>query len=57
MSLIHGFPPVAAPGVRRLVFGSLPGRALLRTDDDYANERNACWRIKGDLHGASCPAE
>jgi G:T/U-mismatch repair DNA glycosylase len=57
MSLIHGFPPVAAPGVRRLVFGSLTGRALLRTDDDYANERNAYWRIKGDLHGASCPAE
>jgi hypothetical protein len=26
---------------------------LLRTDDDYANERNAYWRIKGDLYGAS----
>ncbi|MDP3638758.1 MAG: DNA-deoxyinosine glycosylase [Azonexus sp.] len=52
MALIYGFPPLANPESRLLILGSMPGKASLQAGRYYAHERNAFWRIMGDLLGA-----
>jgi double-stranded uracil-DNA glycosylase len=48
----RGFPPLATPGARLLVLGSLPGRRSLEAGEYYAQPQNAFWRIMGELFDA-----
>jgi double-stranded uracil-DNA glycosylase len=48
----RGFPPIAAPGARVLILGSLPGQVSLARRQYYAQPQNAFWRIMGALVGA-----
>jgi double-stranded uracil-DNA glycosylase len=56
VSRVHGFGPIASPGARLLVLGTMPGRASLLANEYYAHPRNAFWTIAGELFGFSSSA-
>lgn len=53
LSASSGFPPIAGPGARVLVLGTLPSQASLAAGHYYAHPQNAFWRIMAEIAGAS----
>lgn len=45
------FPPAAAPHVRVVILGSLPGAESLARGQYYGHPRNQFWRLMGGLIG------
>lgn len=56
-ALTSGFPPIAGPGARVLILGSLPSVKSLETGQYYGHPRNAFWPIMGKLFGAGLDLE
>lgn len=56
MACSIGFPPVAAPGAKLLILGSLPGRRSLEAQQYYAQPRNAFWPLMSSLFGVDADA-
>jgi hypoxanthine-DNA glycosylase len=46
-----GLPPIAAPGCRVLILGSMPGEISLSRGEYYAHPRNRFWPVMSVLAG------
>ena len=54
---IIAFPPVAPPGARVLILGSMPSVESLARGFYYAHPRNAFWRILAEVYGEPLPGD
>lgn len=48
----QGFPPIAGPGARVLILGSLPSVRSVEKQQYYGHPQNAFWRVMDVLFGA-----
>lgn len=51
MSLKQGLPPIAGPGTRLLILGSLPGDVSLARAQYYGHPQNQFWPLVGGVFG------
>ena len=49
---VYSFPPIAAPDIKVLILGSMPGEKSLQMNQYYAHPQNVLWRVMGDLVSA-----
>ena len=54
---ITAFEPVASPGARTLILGSMPSVESLNRGFYYAHPRNAFWRILAQVYGEPFPED
>ena len=54
---ITAFPPVAPPGARLLILGSMPSVESLNQGFYYAHPRNAFWCILAEVFGEPFPED
>ena len=54
---IVAFEPVAPPGARVLILGSMPSVESLNQGFYYAHPRNAFWRILAEVYGEPFPQD
>ena len=54
---ITAFEPVAPPGAKVLILGSMPSVESLNQGFYYAHPRNAFWRILAEVYGEATPGD